>query len=147
MILSNLKYSDKFEGLHPGFKMVFDYIKSHDMLKAEDGKIILDGDNVFINVVTKEAKEKGKLEIHKDYIDIQIIMEGEEYIGWKAEDRMSSYPEPYNAEKDIAFSDEESEIYVPLKQFGDFAILYPEDGHAPLVGKGTIRKLIAKIKI
>ena len=74
MILSNLKYSDKFEGMHPGFKMVFDYIKSHDMLKAEDGKIILDGDNVFINVVTKEAKEKGKLEIHKDYIDIQILM-------------------------------------------------------------------------
>ncbi|MEI8271969.1 MAG: YhcH/YjgK/YiaL family protein, partial [Paludibacter sp.] len=32
-------------------------------------------------------------------------------------------------------------------ELGEFFIVYPEDAHAPLIGKGNIRKLIAKVKI
>ena len=30
---------------------------------------------------------------------------------------------------------------------GQFVIVYPEDPHAPVIGSGKIRKLIAKVKL
>ena len=34
MVLSNLQHSDRVESLHPLFKTVFDYVKSHDLLNT-----------------------------------------------------------------------------------------------------------------
>ena len=44
MIVSTLKHSDRIESLHPLFKKVFDYVKSHDLLHTPMGKIVLHAD-------------------------------------------------------------------------------------------------------
>ena len=44
MILSHLQNAQRIEELHPRFKEVFDYLRSHDLLQAECGRIELDGD-------------------------------------------------------------------------------------------------------
>ena len=49
MIVSNLQNSSRIEPLHPLFKQLFDYVKSHDLLHTPCGRIELDGDNLFIN--------------------------------------------------------------------------------------------------
>ena len=49
MIISNLQNSSRVESLHPLFKNLFDYVKTHDLLHTECGRIELDGDNLFIN--------------------------------------------------------------------------------------------------
>lgn len=41
MIVSTLKHSERIESLHPLFKTVFDYIKSHDLLNTTCGRIEL----------------------------------------------------------------------------------------------------------
>lgn len=51
MIVSNLQNSQRVESLHPLFKPLFDYVKSHDLLHAELGRIELKGDELFINNV------------------------------------------------------------------------------------------------
>lgn len=51
MVLSNLQHSDRVESLHPLFKTVFDYVKSHDLLNTPCGRIELQGDDLFINNV------------------------------------------------------------------------------------------------
>ena len=57
MIVSNLQNSSRIEVLHPLFKTLFDYVKSHDLLHAELGRIDIDGDNLFIlNVLNKINK-------------------------------------------------------------------------------------------
>lgn len=48
MIVSNLQNSQRVEGLHPLFKTLFDYVKTHDLFHAELGRIEIDGDNLFI---------------------------------------------------------------------------------------------------
>ena len=60
MIVSNLQNSSRVEVLHPLFKTLFDYVKSHDLLHAELGRIDIDGDNLFNECphVTKMAKFK-----------------------------------------------------------------------------------------
>lgn len=148
MIVSNLQNSWRIEGLHPSFKTLFDYVKSHDLLHAELGRIEIDGNNLFINNVNPECvdKEKQVLELHRDYIDVHILLEGSEALGWKAVEDLTSEVKAYEEDGDCALYSDDPTIWVDL-QPGQFAIVYPEDPHAPVVGKGKIRKLIAKVKL
>ncbi len=148
MIVSNLQNSERIESLHPLFKKVFDYIKTHDLLHTECGKIELDGDNLFINNAnpTLIPAEKQVLELHRTYIDIQILLEGKERMGWKAIEDLKEEVQPYDKERDCAFYADRPTSFIDL-QPGQFAIFYPEDAHAPIIGEGKVRKLIAKIKI
>ena len=54
MIVSDIRQSARIESLHPLFKTVFDYVKSHDLLNEPCGRIELDGDRLFINNVNPE---------------------------------------------------------------------------------------------
>ena len=148
MILTNLQNTARIEALHPRFKMLFDYVKSHDILHTPCGRIELDGDNLFINNVNPECMpaEKQVLEVHRDYIDVQILLEGRETMGWKALEDVTDEVKPYDPEGDCALYAEMADVYVDLKP-GQFVIVYPEDPHAPLIGQGKIRKLIAKVKL
>ena len=148
MIISNLQNSERIEQLHPLFKKVFDYIKSHDFLHTECGRIDIDGDNLFINNVnpTCISAEKQVLEMHRDYIDVQILLEGKERIGWKAIEDLENEIQPYDKTQDCALYADRPTLFVDLIP-GQFAIFFPEDPHAPIIGEGKIRKLIAKIKI
>ena len=138
MIISNLQNSNRIELLHPLFKQLFDYIKSHDLLHTPCGRIELDGDNLFINNVNPTCVKESEqvLEVHRDYIDIHILLEGKERIGKQA----------YQKEGDCALYSDIPTVFVDLLP-GQFAIVYPEDPHAPVIGEGKIRKLIAKVKI
>ena len=86
MIVSNLNNTARVELLHPLLKKLFDYVKSNDILNTECGRIDIDGDNLYINNVNPECipAEKQGLEVHRDYIDVQILLKGKETIGWKA---------------------------------------------------------------
>ena len=70
MIVSNLQNSQRVEKLHPLFKQLFDYVKSHDLLHEELGTIRLDGDNLIVNNIYPECIPEGKrlLELHHDYM-------------------------------------------------------------------------------
>lgn len=148
MIVSNVQNSSRIEMLHPQFKTLFDYIKSHDLLHAELGRIDIDGDNLFILNINPEcvAFEKQLLEAHRIYIDVHILLEGSERIGWKAIEDVDHEVKPYDEDGDCALYDDQSTTWIDLKP-GQFMIVYPEDPHAPVIGEGKIRKLIAKIKL
>lgn len=148
MILSNLQNSERIEGLHPLFKKFFDYVKSHDLLHTECGRIELDGDRLFINNVnpTCVSAEEQVLEVHRDYIDVHVLLEGEETIGWKALEDLQDEKQPYLKEGDCALYSDRPTSFATL-QPGQFLIVWPEDPHAPVIGTGKIRKLIGKIKI
>lgn len=148
MIVSTLKHSDRIESLHPLFKTVFDYVKSHDLLSAPCGRIELQGDDLFINNVNPEcvAAADQVLEVHHQYIDIHILLEGEETIGWKPIEDCTNQTKPYDADADCELYAEPASAYTTLKP-GQFMIVWPEDPHAPVIGKGKIRKLIVKVKL
>lgn len=148
MIVSNLQNSARVESLHPLFKALFDYVKTHDLLHAEPGRIEIKGDDLFINNVNPECVERDKqvLEVHRDYIDVHILLEGAETIGWKAIEDLTSETKPYEKEGDCALYSDTPTTFVDLLP-GQFAIVFPEDPHAPVIGRGKIRKLIAKVKM
>lgn len=147
MIVSNLQNTERIESLHPLFKKLFDYVKSHDILNMECGRIDIDGDNLYINNVNPTCipAEKQVLEVHRDYIDVQILLEGKETIGWKALEDAKEETKAYDKEGDCALYSDKPTAWLHLEP-GQFAIFFPEDAHAPVIGEGKIRKMIAKVK-
>ena len=80
---------------HPRFALAFSALKRLVMEKAEVGKYEIDGKNVFASVQeydTKPENEK-RFELHKDYIDVQYIVSGEEIMGNETLDKLTALGE------------------------------------------------------
>ena len=116
MIVSNLQNSQRIEGLHPLFKPLFDYVKTHDLLHTDLGRIEIDGENLFINNVNLEcvSPDKQVLELHHDYIDVHILLEGAETIGWKALEDLQKEVKAYSKEDECALYSDTPTTYVNL---------------------------------
>ena len=148
MILDSLKNSALYENVNPRMKKAFELIASTDWTTMETGIHELDGKDIYVNVMERELKQKSdaKLEVHNEYIDIQVLVTGkEEAFGWSERKDLRMPQGEFNAEKDIQFFDDVPQTYYTLRP-GQFTVLFPEDGHAPLVGEGTMRKIIVKVR-
>ena len=148
MILDSLKNSALYENVNPRMKKAFELIASTDWTTMETGIHELDGKDIYVNVMERELKQKSdaKLEVHNEYIDIQVLVTGkEEAFGWSERKDLRMPQGEFNAEKDIQFFDDAPQTYYTLRP-GQFTVLFPEDGHAPMVGEGTVRKIIVKVR-
>lgn len=149
MIIGSLNDTERIEILNPHFKKVFDYLKSHDLQSLPVGKIEIDGDRAWLSVSEVEGKAEtfAGLETHDRYIDIQLPLEGEETFGWQARGQLVHEAESgYDVMKDITFYTDRAVVFFTLSA-GQFGIFFPEDGHAPCIGKGKIKKIVAKVKV
>ncbi len=150
MVIGYLNDSARYESLHPAFKQVFDYIKGHNLLEAPLERITLDGDKLYINNVEPAlvSQDKQPLEAHREYLDIHVLLAGEERIGWRPLDDCGTPSREYSEEGDYMLFDCPASSYVDL-QVGQFAIVWPEDAHAPIIGTegDKVRKLVVKALI
>lgn len=148
MIIDKLTNSASYEGLHPLFKEAFDYLKSVDFLKAETGKIELKGKDLFLMISDSDLKatDKAQLEVHDKYIDIQLPVSKPETFGWKSRANLRHETEPFNEEKDFQLFNDNAETFITVHP-GNFLVFFPEDGHAPCIGEGQVRKVVVKIRI
>jgi len=149
MIVDTLNNASKYFSAHPLFAKAFDYISKTDLANAADGKAdIADGlKSIFSNSQgkTKEAS-LAKFECHNKNIDIQVCINGEETIGWKPREKCVIPNGEYNEEKDVQFYNDSPDTFFQLTN-GQFAIFFPEDVHAPMIGEGQIKKLVIKVRI
>ena len=75
-----------------------------------------------------------------------MLHQGSEEIGWKSRSTCSVTNGNYDAEKDFLLYKDKPDFYFKLLE-NQFAIFFPEDVHAPLIGDGIIKKLVLKVKI
>lgn len=132
------------------WEKAFNFLKTSNLEKISIGRYELDGANLFVNVdeYTTKNEEDSRFEAHREYIDIQYLVSGEEKIGITA---LSSTTEiiPYDCLKDIAFlHSEQNNYHVALPD--RFFVFFPEDAHRPCVKtdeNSKVRKVVIKIKI
>lgn len=148
MIIARLSDAKRYETLHPLMKPLFDYVAQNDLSKVNAGRITLQGDNLFINVNDSALvdKQQQKLEVHRQYMDVHIPLSCAEEIGWRHISTLGDSDAPFDEANDFALYTAQSDKWFKLCP-GEFCIVFPEDAHAPVVGKGQIRKLVAKIKL
>lgn len=148
VIFSTLADTARVESLHPLLPELFRYVRTHDLLHMPCGRIELDGNRLFINNSNPQCltAEEQVLEVHRRYLDVHILLEGEETIGWSPLAELKMEQQAYDAEADCALYADCPSTYVTLRP-GRWLMAWPEDAHAPIIGQGKIRKLIAKLRL
>jgi biofilm protein TabA len=149
MIVDTIQNASKYFSVHPLFEQAFQYVNETDLANAPDGKSdIADGLKAIISNAPGKtlAASLSKFECHDHNIDIQLCVNGLETIGWKSRSTCIIPNGDYNAEKDVRFFSDEPDTFFQLTN-GQFAIFFPEDVHAPMIGDGEIKKLVIKVKI
>ena len=148
MILSTLSQSARYATLHPLFPRVFDYIRNTDLYALAPGRYPIVGDELFAIVehVPGRTREMARLEAHRRYIDIQLVLDGVDEMGWKPLADCYNPVSEYSVEKDIQFFFDAPASWIATPP-DTFCIFFPEDAHAPLVANGDIRKVIFKIAV
>lgn len=149
MILSTLSASERTVQAHPLLAALFDYVRTHDLTAVPAGCIELSGRDLFINVSDVQLKQPGeqKLEVHRAYLDVHIPLSGPETIGWRALEDIDVAPDaPFDTDNDFALYSAPATSYVTVRP-GEFLLVYPEDAHAPVLGEGPLRKLVAKLRL
>lgn len=148
MIIDTLQNAPKYFSLHPLFAEAFAFIQQTDLALAPDGKQdISEGlKAIFSNAHGKaQADSIAKFECHNANIDIQLCIDGIETIGWKPRENCVLPNGDYNSEKDVQFFKDAPDMFFQLTN-GQFAIFFPTDVHAPMIGEGQIKKLVIKVK-
>lgn len=148
MILDNLNKLELYLGLNPHFGKVRDFLLKTDLDTIGDGKYFIDADNAFVMVADHNLKKEADaaVEAHDKYIDIQIVIKGHEKQGWIARDNCREVSKEMDREKDVMFFADRPTAVVDLHD-GQMAVYFPWDGHAPLIGEGTVRKAIVKVAV
>src|SRR5690242_19432895 len=149
MIIDSLSNAEKYFCVHPLFAKAFEYIKLNiNTIKAGNYEIV--GDELRAIVSNKRGKtmeeSSSKFECHDKNIDIQLCINGKEKIGWKPRHTCMRQKGKYDPAKDVIFYRDAPDMYFQLID-QQFAIFFPEDLHAPMIGEGWIKKIVIKVKI
>lgn len=148
MIFSNISQSDRYSVMHPLFPRAFDYIRNTDLFALAPGRYNILGDDLIAIIEHQPGRTRdvAKLEAHRRYIDIQMVLDGIEEMGWKPLADCYNPVSEHSMEKDIRFFHDAAASWIVTPP-DHFCIFFPEDAHAPLVSNGQIRKVIFKVAV
>ena len=134
MIYDRVENAGSYLGISPNLDIAIRAIQDGTYLNREAGKHELAGDDVYFNVLSVSYKQENLWEYHKNYLDIQISLDGGEVIRCANKDEVEGW-EAYITEKDAAFAPySEKGLAFPMEK-GRFMILFPQDAHMPGLGK------------
>ena len=117
------------------------------MLRAlENGKTIIDGENVFVNVMDADLRDAdgAAFEYHRRYADLQIDLTGSEHLGWASEGTEQG---EFDEENDCGLRTGPEHCGMTLGG-GRFAVFFPGELHKPSCktpGCDHVRKAVVKI--
>jgi biofilm protein TabA len=150
MVADTLAYCRRYQTLSPRFAAAFDFLETVSADKPV-GRYELDGKHCFalVQSYATQPVSQAKFEAHRRYIDIQYIQAGRESLLWSPLAALTETLQPFNEENDIAFYGVPPQATPVNLGPGQFAIFFPEDGHAPGIesgGRADVRKIVVKVR-
>ena len=146
MIICPFKDIRRYVAAVPGLQEAIDTIEA--MKDPQDGTYPLSNDGkIIVKASNQKSVDTARTEAHRKFIDVQYVIEGEEYVGWASTDTLTLDGE-FNTEKDVGFyTGAVQYIRIPA---GYCYIVFPEDAHAPDIYMDTPsaeRKMVVKLKV
>ena len=127
-----------------------EFLKAHDFTRFAGGRYPIEGDLMYANVdiVNTRAYEETKIEGHKDYMDVQFLVSGEEQMEILIRQTLPDVVEAYD-DKDCYFYDptQGGTVKIDVRP-GDYCIFHPGELHRTLIAPHEvqqIRKVVVKI--
>lgn len=150
MIIDSIKSFERYKDFQKGFDKVYEFLRKNDLNTLAEGNHPIVENDVWCTISTNEGRgfdPVPKMEVHDSFVDIHILLEGDETIGWKDRAKCDNLQmAEYNEAQDVALFDEVPETFISCSA-GNFVICFPSDGHTPLIGSGTIKKAVFKVRI
>jgi len=149
MIFDKVENFALYKGCHAEFEQVEEFLK-HVSEKTKPGRYELKN-GVYANVDLVNTRYEGPLEAHKEYIDVQVGIVGEEIIEYANMSGLEIYKEDISSpDKDLYFYNCPSKTSFVIDN-AHFAIFFPEDLHKPLLvvnnKMSEIKKIVFKIPV
>lgn len=147
MIIDTIEHAEAYVYLGESFMEAMRFLKEN-----KDGGLDKDrygiSENAYALVKRYDSKprENCGYEAHRDYIDVQYVVSGDEYMGWAPKEKLQTVK--YIPEKDKYEISGDGELY-PLHA-GEFMVLFPSDAHAPCIAYGQsvpVEKIILKVRV
>lgn len=126
MIVDKLKNIAIYQSMIPNLDKGLEAIKDQ-MGRMEAGRYEFDGGFFLVQKGETKPMAEGLFEAHRKYIDIQIVVAGDEEIAW-AELEDSKEATPYSEAKDAAYY-EAAETHNLYVSEGMFYVAFPHDAH------------------
>lgn len=150
MIVDRLDNLKLYESVNRNLKDVINYIENTDLYKLEVGKYKLNDEvNIIRESYNTRHFEECYFEGHQKYLDLQIVLTGKEYFGYKNnKDSNINITQPYNEEKDIE-KYQANEFTKVILTDNMFALVFPQDLHLGKLifdNSQKVEKVIFKIK-
>lgn len=147
MILDDLSRAELYCALSPGIRKALEFLRTTPLTTLSLGRHSIDGDAVVAAIAEYATKDAAKTrwEAHRQHIDVQAVLRGEELVGVAPLESLVA--EPYDEANDILFAAGQGDL-VKLTP-GRFLVLFPHDGHMPGLQIGApapVRKLVVKIR-
>lgn len=130
---------------------VLNYLKKVNIEDQNIGKRIDVNDDFFYSIQSYKTKpsEECRLESHRKYVDIQMMIKGEELIDL-ADIASLNLQEDYDDTKDIMFWEIPQRMARVKIKSGDYIILYPENAHRGAACEKEsldVLKIVGKVRI
>lgn len=150
MIYGHIQHHNVNQYLPQAILRCLDYLQTIDLMEIEVGQHIIDGDDIFANVLefnTAPAGDK-QAEVHQDYIDIQCLIYGEERIQFCNESPNNLPATDYDAENDFYLVGNMTNASEVVLQPGMFAVFFPGEPHKPgceIAQPKKLKKVVIKL--
>lgn len=150
MIYDKLDNIELYKGISDDIYAGLQYLRVIDADIASGTYQINPRVKAIVSEYETKVKNQYGFEAHRENIDIQYLIAGEETIHCLPLEYLKE-TNPYDKEKDAAFYEEgNSKPQELLLGNGYFAILFPQDGHMPQLcvnEPAKVKKVVVKVKI
>ena len=152
MIVTKLENIRNYASLNPNFPRAFDALEQLFGEPFAKGRHDVDGDKIFVNALeyTTKAPEESLMEAHRAYVDVMLMVEGEEIIGARDVDALEELTMEYDPKGDALLAKLAPGYQVVHMKRGTVCILFPEDAHAPGMnesGPCAVKKFVEKVAL
>lgn len=130
---------------------VLRFLQNTDLEGLPVGQIVLEPDSIIVYVQEYTTSPASELlfETHQKFIDMQVMVSGEEMIAYAPKADLKPKG-AYDSAKDIAFFEEPEKVTTISMHPGDYAVMKPEDGHKPrciLSQACKVKKIVVKMHV
>jgi len=148
MVIDLLEQGGRYAHLHPSFARAFEFLRDTHLASLPPGRHDIHGDAIYVSIdlMDGRGREGARLECHRQHIDIQLTLGGDEQIGWKPLAACKAPDGAFDMTRDVGFYRDCPDTWLAVPP-GTFAIFFPDDAHAPLAGSGALRKAILKVRV
>ena len=147
--INKLEFARQYHLNKVFWNKAFSFLRDTNLLTLKNGRHTIDGDNVYAIVSEAPSKDYDKtaFESHKNYIDLQYVITGEENMGRTPVESLT-IDKAYNERADIAYYTGDGKIYMVAQN--SFLLFFPGEAHRPNItpgGNKVVKKVVIKIRV